>query len=75
MVGEREPQVVVEDSEGRFVVVRAEIHGHDTLIVVCHADNKSDAEQAKYYTRLEERLQDLKAQHWVMMGDFNKLLK
>ena len=47
-----DPQTVIRDPAGRYLAVRCNIHGRDTMFRGAHAANKTDARQGAYYLQL-----------------------
>ncbi len=47
-----DPPTVIRDPAGRYLAVRSKIHGRDMMLIGAHADNKNDARQEAYYSRL-----------------------
>ena len=47
-----DPPTVIRDPASRYLAVRCNIHGQDTMFIGAHADNKNDARQEAYYSRL-----------------------
>jgi len=51
-----DPPTIIRDPAGRYLAVSCKIHGRDTMFIGAHADNKSDARQEAYYSRLYDAL-------------------
>ena len=68
----KDAKVISADPDGRYIALQFEVHGRQTVLVGCHADDHTDQEQHDFFMRMKDNISLPAGPTDVfLVGDFN----